>query len=57
MTEDEARPERRLAAVMATEVIGYSRLMQPDEAGALAALAAIREATQNQISGRRLRCA
>src|SRR5262245_55889800 len=43
-------PDHRLAAVMATDVVGYSSLMQSDEAEALAALAAIREATQNQIS-------
>jgi adenylate cyclase len=34
---------------MATDVVGYSKLMQSDEAVALAALAAIREATQSQI--------
>src|SRR5262245_57025528 len=49
MTDHEARPEHRLAAIMATDVVGYSRLMQEDEAGALAALAAIREATQDQV--------
>src|SRR4051794_22655472 len=53
----EARPDRRLAAVMATDVVGYSKLMQSDEAVALAALAAIREATQNQIRGHRGRIA
>ena len=40
--DHEAKPERRLAAIMATDVVGYSKLMQSDEAGALAALAAIR---------------
>jgi TolB-like protein/Tfp pilus assembly protein PilF len=34
----EERAHRRLAAVMATDVVGYSRLMQQDEAGTLAAL-------------------
>src|SRR5262249_47526742 len=31
--------ERRLAAILASDVVGYSRLMQLDEAGTLAALA------------------
>src|SRR4051812_46999311 len=57
MTDQEAKPTRRLAAIMATDVVGYSKLMQSDEAGALAALAAIREATQNQIRGHRGRIA
>src|SRR6476660_3288933 len=42
---------------MATDVVGYSKLMQSDEAVALAALATIREATQNQIKGHRGRIA
>ena len=57
MTDQETKPERRLAAIMATDVVGYSKLMQSDEAGALAALAAIREATQNQIKQHRGRIA
>ncbi len=55
--DHEAKPDRRLAAIMATDVVGYSKLMQSDEAGALAALAAIREATQNQIKQHRGRIA
>jgi hypothetical protein len=31
--------ERRLAATLAADVVGYSRLMEQDEAGTLAALA------------------
>src|SRR5262245_26264409 len=42
---------------MATDVVGYSKLMQSDEAAALGALAAIREATQNQIRAHRGRIA
>jgi TolB-like protein/Tfp pilus assembly protein PilF len=42
---------------MATDVVGYSRLMQSDEAGALAALAAIRAATHKQIAEHRGRIA
>src|SRR5262245_33853246 len=53
----EAELEHRLAAIMATDVVGYSRLMESDEAGALATLAAIREATQDQIKQHRGRIA
>ena len=42
MTED--RINRRLAAVLAADVVGYSRLMAADEAGTLAALKRHREA-------------
>lgn len=35
--------ERRLAAIVATDVVGYSRLMGADEAGTLAALKACRK--------------
>jgi adenylate cyclase len=34
----EERAQRRLAAILAADVVGYSRLMAADEAGALAAL-------------------
>src|SRR6202158_681455 len=34
----EARVERRLAAILAADVVGYSRLMGADEAGTLAVL-------------------
>ena len=36
------RVERRLAAILAVDVAGYSRLMGEDEEGTLAALRAIR---------------
>ena len=36
----EARPQRRLAAILAADVAGYSRLMGEDEEGTLAALTA-----------------
>src|SRR5262245_50460845 len=49
MTDQEAKPKRRLAAIMATDVVGYSKLMQIDEAAALAALTEVRNATQQQI--------
>ena len=35
--------ERRLAAILAADVVGYSRLMAADEAGTLRALKALRE--------------
>src|SRR6266404_9650722 len=34
----EERAQRRLAAILAADVVGYGRLMQADEAGTLAAL-------------------
>jgi len=49
MTDQEAKPTRRLTAIMATDVVGYSKLMESDETAALAALAAIRNATQEHI--------
>jgi len=39
----EARVERRLAAILAADVVGYSRLMGADEAGTLASLKRHRE--------------
>src|SRR5215831_8515957 len=39
----EERVRRRLAAIMAADVVGYSRLMERDEAGTLAALKARRQ--------------
>jgi adenylate cyclase len=40
----EERAQRRLAAILAADVVGYSRLMEQDEAGTLAALAGRRKA-------------
>jgi len=39
----EERVRRRLAAILAADVVGYSRLMQADEAGTMAALKARRK--------------
>jgi len=39
----EERVQRRLAAIMATDVVGYSRLMGADDTGTLAALKELRE--------------
>ncbi len=38
----EERTERRLAAILAADVVGYSRLMGEDEAGTLERLKAAR---------------
>ncbi|MEE9210687.1 MAG: adenylate/guanylate cyclase domain-containing protein, partial [Kiloniellales bacterium] len=34
--------ERRLAAILAADIVGYSRLMRPDEEGTLTRLKALR---------------
>ena len=36
------RAKRRLAAIMAADIVGYSRLVELDEAGTLAAIRALR---------------
>src|SRR3954453_20633263 len=46
---NEQRIERRLAAMFAADVAGYSRLMSQDEAGTLRALAAAREVMDRLI--------
>ena len=38
----EERVQRRLAAILAADVVGYSRLIRSDEEGTLAALKALR---------------
>ena len=40
----EERVKRKLAAILAADVVGYSRLMGADEAGTLSALKRHREA-------------
>ena len=37
-----ARVERRLAAILAADIVGYSRLIEADEAGTLAAIKDLR---------------
>ncbi len=48
--------ERRLAAILATDVVGYSRLIRADEEGTIAALKALRtdlvEQELSEIIGR-----
>ena len=46
---NEQRVERRLAAIFAADVAGYSRLMSHDEAGTLRALAAARDVMDGLI--------
>src|SRR4051812_22784050 len=50
--QQEHRVERRLAAIFAADVAGYSRLMSQDEAGTLRALAAARGVMDGLISAR-----
>jgi adenylate cyclase len=48
------RIQRRLAAILAADVVGYSRLMAADEAGTLARLRALRKALFDpQVDGHR----
>ena len=37
------RTERRLAAILAADIVGYSRLIEADEAATLAAIKGLRE--------------
>ena len=48
----EARVERRLAAILAADVVGYSRQMGADEAGTLAALSGTERPFSTQPSPR-----
>jgi adenylate cyclase len=48
--QHEQRVERRLAAIFAADVAGYSRLMSQDEAGTLRALGAAREIMDSLIA-------
>ena len=45
--------ERRLAAILAADVVGYSRLMGDDEEATLATLNACREIIDGLIAGHR----
>lgn len=52
-----ARPERKLVAVLAADVAGYSRLMRADEAGTLFHLKALRaEVIDPKIAHADLHC-
>ncbi len=43
--------ERRLAAILTADVVGYSRLMEADEQATLAALATCRKSIDARITG------
>ena len=45
-------PQRRLAAILAADVVGYSRLVEADEAGTLAALKSLRQTRAGAAPGR-----
>src|SRR5262245_14854092 len=48
----EERVQRRLAAILAADVVGYSRLMEQDEAGTLAALKSRRKGVLEPLVAR-----
>src|SRR4051812_50189589 len=52
MAMETARVERRLAAILAADVVGYSRLMERDEAGTFARLKAIRKEAVEPVLAR-----
>ncbi|MCZ6838602.1 MAG: hypothetical protein O7G13_04940, partial [Alphaproteobacteria bacterium] len=47
----EERVQRRLAAILAADVVGYSRLMGEDEVGTLSLLKAIRRGAEPAYVG------
>jgi adenylate cyclase len=49
---DEQGVERRLAAILAADVVGYSRLMEADEAGTHARLKTLRRDLIDPAIGR-----
>ncbi len=50
MDRQEHKVERRLAAIFAADVAGYSRLMEPDEVGTFQTLTAHREIMDRLIA-------
>src|SRR5262245_38684459 len=57
MSDQETKPDRRLAAVMVTDIAGYSSLMESDEAGTFVALGTMRGAAEKLIRAHRGRIA
>jgi TolB-like protein/class 3 adenylate cyclase len=49
MSDQETKSERRLAAVMVTDIAGYSSLMETDEAGTFVALGTMRGAAEKVV--------
>jgi TolB-like protein/class 3 adenylate cyclase len=57
MSDQETKSERRLAAIMVTDIAGYSSLMQSDEAGTFVALGTMRGAAEKLVRAYRGRIA
>jgi adenylate cyclase len=57
MSDQETKSERRLAAIMVTDIAGYSSLMQSDEAGTFVALGTMRGAAEELVRQHRGRIA
>src|SRR5262245_22096800 len=57
MSDRKTKSERRLAAIMVTDVAGYSSLMQSDEAGTFVALGTMRGAAEKLVRQHRGRIA
>jgi TolB-like protein/class 3 adenylate cyclase/Tfp pilus assembly protein PilF len=57
MSDQETKSERRLTAVMVTDIAGYSSLMQSDEAGTFVALGTMRGAAEKLVRQHRGRIA
>ena len=45
------QPERRLAAILVADVVGYSRLVEADETGTLAAIKDLRDTLAAATAG------
>jgi adenylate cyclase len=57
MSDQEIKSERRLAAILVTDIAGYSSLMQSDEAGTFVALGTMRGAAEKLVRQHRGRIA
>src|SRR5262245_43388173 len=57
MSDHTTKSERRLAAIMVTDIAGYSSLMQSDEVGTFAALGTMRGAAEKLVRQHRGRIA
>jgi TolB-like protein/class 3 adenylate cyclase len=57
MSDQETKSERRLAAILVTDIAGYSSLMQSDEAGTFVALGTMRGAAEKLVRAYRGRIA
>jgi len=57
MSDQETKSERRLAAIMVTDIAGYSSLMQSDEAGTFVALGTMRRIVEKHVRQHRGRIA